>query len=178
MVHDHALDGQARPDLNTGDGPAAEEQHGDAARVVDERALERTRSRHRLDPKRADSARHAYALTPLHVGDDDARRPRPRGTRAPPAVPGAAWRGCLRLASLAVAASIRGVELVERRADSAFALSELERHRRHGHVLHPRDVPRQRLGGLVVEDAAPEAAVTAVLRHAAPICTVACERAG
>src|SRR2546421_11787221 len=125
MVHDHALDGQARSDLDPGDGPPAEEQHGDAARIVDERALECTRSRHRLDPKRADRARHTYALTPLHVGDDDARRPQPRGNRAPAAVPGAAWRGGLRLAGLAVAASIGGVELVERRADSAFALFEL-----------------------------------------------------
>ncbi len=39
MVHDHAFDRQSCPDLDAGDGPPAEEQHGDATGVVDERAL-------------------------------------------------------------------------------------------------------------------------------------------
>src|SRR5689334_24735195 len=110
MVHDHAFDRQSCPDLDAGDGPPAEEQHGDAARVVDERALEGACSRHRLNAERADRARHADALTPLHVGDDDTRRPQPRGDSTPTAVPGGArWRR-LRLANPTVAASIRNVE--------------------------------------------------------------------
>src|SRR5829696_5178885 len=126
MLHDHAFDSHVGPDRDSGDSPSTEKQHGDATGLVTERALERARSRHRLNPQRTHGARHTHTLTPLHVRDRDARRPELGRDTAAATVPGVARRRGCGLASPRTAASIRGVELVEHRADSAITFSEVE----------------------------------------------------